>query len=245
VHIPASRDIRNNPGATCDERCITNALGTARKGPPSLTSSIYTVSLGFTGATPAVLLGQGRTHVKMLTGNADFPTPSPTLAEVTSACDKLESATNAYNFNRGKIEKEARDVAFSDLKFLLRELGAYVQNNCKGEKDLILSTGFNVRRSNEPIGALPAPGNVRALVTDYPGRLEVRWDGVKGRSCYEVWMTAGDPNLETGWKLVKVTPKVRFVVDDLTSNITYAFRTVAIGPEGASPVSDVAIAKAA
>ena len=210
-----------------------------------MANSIFTVSLGFTEVTPAALLDKGRNHVTMLAGNADFPTPSPTTVVLTVACDKLESASNAYNFNRGKLEKEARDKAFAELKFLIRELGAYVQNNCKGEKDLILSTGFDVRRSNEPLGQLPAPGNLLALTTLYPGRLDVRWKGVKGRSIYELWMTDGDPNLEIGWKLLTLTPKVRFMVNDLTSNKVYTFRAVALGTAGPSPVSDIASAKAA
>lgn len=181
----------------------------------------------------------------MLTGNPDFPTPTPTTAIIGTACDKLEAATNAYDFNRGKLEKEARDLAVADLKFLIRELGGYVQANCKGESDLILSTGFNVRRDNTPIGQLPAPKNVLASTTLYPGRIDLRWDGVKGRSIYEVWMTDGDPSLETGWKMIAVTPKPRFTVKDLKSNVVYTFRLVAQGPTGASPASDVAKAKAA
>ena len=62
-----------------------------------MANSIFTVSLGFTEVTPAALLDKGRNHVTMLTGNADFPTPSPTTVVLTVACDKLESASNAYN----------------------------------------------------------------------------------------------------------------------------------------------------
>lgn len=210
-----------------------------------MASQIFTVSLGFTNVTPAALLDKGRNHVVMLTGNADFPTPTPATAVLTAGCDKLEAASNAYNFNRGKLEKEARDVAFTELKALIRELGGYVQSNCKGEKDLILSTGFDVRRPSEPVGELPAPGNVIATTTLFPGRIDVRWDGVKGRSAYEVYINDGDPSSESGWKLLVVTPKTRFIATSLTSNKTFAFRIVAIGPVGASPVSDVAIAKAA
>ena len=220
-------------------------FGYSSKGPRKLTSPIFTVSLGFTNVTPAALLDKGRNHVVMLTGNAEFPTPTPATAVLTVACDKLEAASNAYNFNRGKLEKEARDVAFTELKALIRELGGYVQSNCKGEKELILSTGFDVRRPNEPVGDLPAPGNLIASPTLYPGRIDLRWEGVKGRSAYEVYINDGDPSSESGWRLLLVTPKTRFIATSLTSNKTYAFRVVAIGPAGASPVSDVAIAKAA
>ncbi len=187
----------------------------------------------------------GRTHVVKLTGNTDFPTPTPKLSDITDACDALDAAGNAYDFNRGKLEKEARDVSFEVLKSLIRELGGYVQANCKGQRELILSTGFDVRKPNEPVGQLPAAQNVRALVQPYPGRLEVRWDGVRGRSMYQLWITDGDPNDASGWKLLLQSTKNRHVVDELTSNTVYTFRVVVLGTAGASPVSDIAAAKAA
>lgn len=210
-----------------------------------MAKSVFTVRLGFTGVKPAELVGMGRTHVIKLTGNADFPTPTPKLLDITDACDALDAANNAYDFNRGKLEKEARDVSFQVLKSLIRELGGYVQANCKGEKELILSTGFDVRKPNEPVGPLPAAQNVRALVQPYPGRLEVRWDGVAGRSMYQLWMTSGDPVDPAGWKLLLQSTKNRHLVESLTSDKVYTFRVVVLGTAGASPVSDIASAKAA
>lgn len=208
-------------------------------------SIIATVRLGFTGVTAPALVGMGRNHVTMLTGNADFPTPSPALVDISKACDELDTAVQAFTFNRGKLEKEARDLAFLALKDLIRELGGYVQANCKGQKELILSTGFDVRRPSTPIGLLPAAQNVRALVMPYPGRLEVRWDGRRGRLGYELSYTAGDPLDPAGWKLLVVTTKNRYVVEDLVSNTVYTFRVVVLGAAGASPASDIASAKAA
>ena len=206
---------------------------------------IYTVRLGFTGVTPVTLVEQGRNHVVMLTGNLTYPTPTPTLAALTAACDALDLANQAYEFNRGKVEKQTRDTAFRALKELIRELGGYVQANCNGDKDLILSAGFNARRPNDPLGLLPAPQDMRAIVTPYPGRLDVRWKGVKGRSIYQLYMTSGDPQDANGWELLLQSSKNRHTIEDLTSNKVYTFRTVAIGASGASPVSDIASAKAA
>lgn len=220
-------------------------FGYSTKGPHKLTSQVYQLTLGFTKTTPVEMVGKARTHVTMMTGNAAFTTPTPTLAAITTATDALDAANNAYDFNRGKLEKEARDTKFRELKKLLRELGGYVQANCNGDRELILSTGFDVRRNSLPVGQLPAPLGVLALVTLYPGKLEVRWDGVKGRSTYELWMTSEDPNVESGWKLLMLTTKTRNLVDGLASGKVYNFRVVARGPLGASPVSDHAAAKAA
>lgn len=209
------------------------------------TQASYTVRLGFTGATETTLVGMGRTHVTMLTGNPAFTTPQPSLASITTACDELAAANEAYDFNGGKLELEARAKAYRTLKELIRELGGYVQSLCQGSKELILSAGFNVRKRSEPIGELPAPQNVRAQVTVYPGRLDVRWDAVRGRSMYQLWMTSGDPNEAAGWSLLLQSSRNRHVVEDLVSNTVYTFRVVALGAAGASPVSDIASAKAA
>ncbi len=207
--------------------------------------TFVTVRLGFTGVTPVNLVEQGRNHVVMLTGNADFPTPTPTLAAVTAACDALDVANQAFDFNRGKLEKQTRDTAFRALKDLIRELGGYVQANCNGDKDLILSTGFNPRRPSDPLGPLAAPQNIRAIVSAYPGRLDVRWNAVYGRSLYQLYMTDKDPLDPTQWKLQLQSSKNRHIIEGLVSNNVYTFRVVAIGAAGASPVSDIASAKAA
>lgn len=183
---------------------------------------------------------KGRNHVTMLTGNAAFPTPTP-----TTACDDLDTANQAYDFNRGKTEKETRDVAFAALLDLIRELAGYVQANCNNEKDLILSTGFDVRRIAFSLGVLPTPGYVRALVTPYPGRLDVRWAGVRGRRIYSLYITDKDPQDPVSWKLLAQTSKNSFTAEGLQSNTVYTFRLQTIAAAGASPMSDIASAKAA
>ncbi len=205
----------------------------------------FIVRLGTTRITPTALVEKGRNHVTMLTGNAAFPTPTPTTAALTTACDALDAANQAYDFNRGKTEKETRDVAFAVLMDLIRELAGYVQAHCNNEKDLILSTGFDVRRIATPLGELPPPSNVRALVTPYPGRLEVRWAGVPGRRLYSLYMTDKDPQDPASWKLLTQTSKNRYTVENLTSNTVYTFRLQTIATAGVSPMSDIASAKAA
>jgi len=215
------------------------------KTTPNMGQFTFIVRLGITGITPTALVVKGRNHVTMLTGNAAFPTPTPTLVAITAACDALDAANQTYDFNRGKAEKEVRDVAFEVLKDLIRELGGYVQAHCNNQKELIISGGFDTRRLNTPLGPLAAPANVRALVTAFPGRLDLRWNGVHGRLMYIIEMTDIDPLLPTGWAPLTQTSKNRHTVLGLTSNTVYSFRLTTVGADGLSPVSDIATAKAA
>ena len=205
----------------------------------------YTVKLGFTKLTAAALVGKARTNVTMLTGNLVYTSPIPALVTITAAAAALDKASNAYNFSRSRLDMEERDAAYNTLKGLLKELGGYVQAISAGDKELISSAGFETEKLASPIGPLDAPPNVRALVTLYPGILEVLWGGVKGRTNYQLWMTDGDPKVETGWKLQAITSKNRATIENLTSNTVYTFRVIAQGAAGASPASDIAAAKAA
>ena len=206
---------------------------------------VYIVVPGLTRVTFKALVGKARNSVTMMTGNPAFTTPTPPLAQVSSEADKLEAADAAYDFNRGKMEKEARDVAFETLKDSYRVLGGYVQGASEGAKEVILSAGMDVRKApSQP--ALPStPPNVQAAPTIYFGELDVRWGASSNHRLYKVYRTEGDPSLETGWELIAETGKNRLLVKGLERFKTYSFRVVAIGAAGVSPASDAASATAA
>lgn len=209
----------------------------------------YFVKLGLARITPADLVLKVRNCVSMMTGNPAFaapnPLPDPTLAEVTAAIDTLDTAEQAYAFNRGKVEKEARDTAFRAAKEIFHLLGGYVQLASGGNKEIILSAGLDVERNPTAAGVPTAPNNVRAEATKVFGQIIVRWGASKGRRVYKVYQTEGDPSLETGWELIASTGKVRLVVDGLDRFKTYSYRVVAEGVAGLSIPSDAATATAA
>jgi hypothetical protein len=205
----------------------------------------YAVKLGHTQVTFVALVDKSRTNITKLTGNAAFPTPSPKLIDLAAAAERLDKAVQAYDFSRSRQDKQERDAAFQALKAMRADLGGYVQTTSAGVQELITSAGFETEKGRQPIGQLPAPPDVRALVRPYPGSLEVRFGGVKGRLSYQLFICSGDPKVEANWELNTITGKTRVVVDGLESNATYFFRVVALGAAGLSPVSDVATAKAA
>ncbi|MBK7270912.1 MAG: hypothetical protein IPI07_15850 [Flavobacteriales bacterium] len=97
----------------------------------------YIIKLGLGRVTATALVEKGRNHVTMMTGNPAFlapnPTPEPSLVALTDACNALDAANQAYAFNKGKLEKEARDLAYENLKVIIRDPG-YVQFASKGER---------------------------------------------------------------------------------------------------------------
>ncbi|HQX31543.1 MAG: fibronectin type III domain-containing protein [Flavobacteriales bacterium] len=205
----------------------------------------YAVKLGHSRVTFVALVDKSRTNISMLTGNAAYTTPNPTLASFATAADALDTAVQAYDFSRSRLDKQDRDQAFVALKAMRADLGAYVQTTSGGDATLITSAGFEMEAGRQPLGLLNAPQNVRAVSTAYPGKVELRFNGVKGRLVYEVSICAGDPKVEADWSLYTTTGKNRVSFTGLNSGKEYFFRVVALGAAGASPLSDVANAKAA
>lgn len=227
---------------------LHQGLGVPRsqtKKPLNMKMLVYLVKLGFTRATPKALLSMGRTIVLMMMPNALYASILARLKELSTALDTLEKADDAYSFNRGKLEREALIISVVQVKDLLREVGGYVQAISQGDKEIILKAGFDVRNAPVPQGLLPAPRLVQAYTTGYPGVIDVRWTGVKGRSNYELWICEGDDSIPANWKMLTMSTRNRYRVEGLTSLKTYSFRVVAQGTAGASPASMVATALAA
>ncbi len=197
---------------------------------------------GLMGITESALVEKVRNCISMATGNLAFPTPVPTLALLTAESDKLDTATQAYKFTRSKLDKDARDTHFATLKSMMHAYVGYVQSTSNGDSDLILSMGLDIRRRSKASGLPEAPSRVVALVTPYPGRIDVRWGGVPRRHQYGLFI-ADAP--DGAWTLVAWTGKTRHTVENLQSDRTYYFHVVAQGAAGASPASDIAKAKAA
>ncbi len=208
-------------------------------------NAYYTVMLGLDKMRATVMLVKARNMVSKLTGNPRYTTPVPALSEVSLTADGLEESINAYELNPGPGERIDREISMEKMKGTLVELGGYIQAASNGDLEAIKSAGCAVRRTGVPIGPLPAPKKVVARVTAYPGILDVYWGGVHGRSMYELEMCAGDPTVDSNWKVLVVTSKNRFTVEKLTSNDVYFFRVRAFGTAGYSPMSDIAQAKAA
>ena len=76
---------------------------------------------------PIVLFLMGaRSIVIALTGNANYPTPFPALADITTALDNLAAKISAAA-GRDKKAIAARNTAWETCKNLIRQLASYVQ----------------------------------------------------------------------------------------------------------------------
>ena len=107
-----------------------------------------------------------RQVVTSMTGNANFATPSPTLASVTAKADDLETTYNDAQAARltaqqkTNLQTDSSQTADSSMT----QLAAYVENITAGDAAKIQSAGMALRAEGAPIGTLPAPTDLAATV---------------------------------------------------------------------------------
>ena len=92
--------------------------------------AILKVVIGFKDLRDDDLDTKAASIIKSITGNTNYTTPVPTLAVVQTALTAYETALTAAK--NGSPEKTAiKDQKRKDLEALLKQLGTYVQRNCK------------------------------------------------------------------------------------------------------------------
>lgn len=194
--------------------------------------------------TAVYLLALLRNVVAKLTGNANFPTPPVSLADMTTKGDELEAAIEEAT-NGSKASKEARNKLETEVKAMLESVALYVGSVGKGDPAILSTSGFELAKQPEPIGV---PGVTKALVVDATnteGTVELRWRRVHGAHSYRVWMTDSDPNVEANWTELGVGIRSSRLVTDLVSYKAYWFKVSAIGYAGEGKDCDPAMGRAA
>ncbi len=179
--------------------------------------------------------------VTAMTGNANFTTPVPALTAITSKAGTLETSYNDALAARQAAQQATtvQNTAERDLDAGLTQLAAYVENASAGDAAKIQSAGMDVRAAGAPVGALPAPLGMVALVGDMDGEIDLDWDSVRGATSYVV-QRSPDPITPTSWQQGIVVTKSKGTVTGLVSGTKYWFRVAAVGAAGQGAWSDPA-----
>ncbi len=118
-----------------------------------------------------------------LTGNAAYPTPPVTLANLETARADLEQKI-ADAASGGPPDTAAKNDSRANLLGMLRQIASYVQINCNNDMATLLSSGFQAMSTNRAQSPLDKP---TSLVIDNggSGQLVASVDPVKNTSLYE------------------------------------------------------------
>lgn len=84
------------------------------------------VALSFARKIGTDLIAFARNVIALMTNNTQYPTPTPTLATLTTSVNAFETAVHEA-LNGGRIVIATRNAARVELLALMRQLAAYVQ----------------------------------------------------------------------------------------------------------------------
>jgi hypothetical protein len=124
-----------------------------------------------------------------------------------------------------------RNAARVELLSLVRQLAAYVQGHCGDDLVNLLGSGFEAIKAPSPVGPLPAPQNLRLLLSSNSGELSLRFDRVLNAANYSVQtaISADGP-----WEDRGLFSGSRISLDGFTPGKTYWARVRANGTAGPS-----------
>lgn len=193
-------------------------------------------------------VGFAHAVVTAMTGNANFSTPDPPLAAVSTGADDLEDAIiAAADKEKSKIlAVSKKETALDDL---LTRLGHYVESTANGDAAVILSACIDVKAPRSASHIPDAPLNLSAKTGVEEGTMMLRWKGVKNARIYVIEMStdvtdaAATSRSFTNWVLVDFVTITKYMATGLAGNTRVAFRVYAVGAGGKGLKSVQVIAK--
>jgi hypothetical protein len=201
--------------------------------------------MGLSGLNPTALAAKSENLEDAMTGNTDFPTPDPAIADITAARVALQNWIAKASFGDRRARDRRDDLAL-ELRALLTKLAKYVAFTADGDRTIIRSSGFEVAKQPEPLPPLDRPTDLVAERSSHQGRVMLDWKSVRGTLNYLVEMTTDDPALvDANWSITGYTSKSRYQVDNLAPGTKYWFRVKSLGARDNSAFSDPALIMAA
>jgi hypothetical protein len=202
------------------------------------------IKAGTSALNAEALVGKAEYVEGMMTGNANFPTPNPSIADLTAVREALVKAI-AKAESRAMADIAMRNEVATILRSQLVNLARYVNNVAQGDLNVALSSGFELAKKPEPSTSLGVPLKLEVRLSDFEGALNVSWKGVEDARMYQVYMNETDPSDANAWTVVAVSSRTRVRITDLQPGKFYSFRVTALGRIGEGPASEVSGRRAA
>jgi hypothetical protein len=170
----------------------------------------------------------GRTAASAATARVNVTGKLADAEAAHAEVGRLKVALKSALSRRNETLRLARDSAGAAAS------GLTVITN--GDAAAMLAAGLGVVRDKQPVGLPSAPANLRALPTDFEGRVPLRWQRSVRRCVFNVEATT-DAAARTGWKRVLSATKQSCEVTGLASGKKHWFRVCAVNAHGTGPWS--------
>ena len=158
--------------------------------------------------------------------NPDFSDAPGALAELKKLLPEFRTAlANARGRDKQMVSiKNDKKAIVLDL---LQQLADYVTVKCKGNRTMILSSGFDAT-SEDSGNSLPPSIEILEVELNQSGEATTRAKNVAGAKAYVHQYTKEPPGLNTEW-IGEGSSTVNHTFEGLTSDKRYWFRIVVIG----------------
>jgi hypothetical protein len=174
--------------------------------------------------------------IESVTDNTYFLNPIPALADIKKAAQEYQAAlydAAGRDQRLVSIKNDKRAV----LRALLSQLAEYVSSVAKGERTVLLSSGFSLTKAKGEVATLK-PIDKLMVSTETPEQAVISVKKVNGAKAYIHQYTTGAVTSESQWVSRTITePWCTFT--GLQPGVKYAFRVIAIGPGEQSVYSPI------
>lgn len=182
------------------------------------------VSLGFGRLTDGDLDNFAHGVINAMTGNATYPTPPVTIANLQAATDDF-TAKMAAAQTGGPADTAAKKNSRQALLGDLRQVANYIQIRCNNNLELLLSSGFEAQSTNRASLPLDQPQGLE-IDNGSSGQLVASVTPVKNANMYEGRIKASDGDWLPG---VFSGDSRRIAFNGLTPGKTYTAQIRALG----------------
>jgi hypothetical protein len=174
--------------------------------------------------------------VEQMTGNTNFPNPSPPLEIISSSNAAFTEAINKA-INGSKEDTVIKNNLRKQVETNLKLETDYVQQVSRGDEAIILSSGFDVNKKPTAIGPLPKATGLSIKTGDNKGTIQAFCNVVPNALFYEFEYTDAPSNPASTW-LKQTTTKHKLLIEGLTSGKQYVFRVAGAGSDPSRNWSD-------
>jgi hypothetical protein len=179
--------------------------------------------------TDAELSVKAGNIVENMTGNPNFTTPIPALADISATIVSYNAAL--VTAEKGSMDDRVIKNSWrSKLESQLQELSLYVQLTSKGDGVIISSSGLDVNKKRSAVGPMAKPENVIIKVGGNKGSVVISCDPIDLALFYEIDYAEVTTDGVYDW-VHKTSTKHYLLIEGLTSGKQYAFRIAAAGTD--------------
>lgn len=168
--------------------------------------------------------------IESLTDNTNFPTTSPSLADLTALSNSYNLALNKAKTGE-KSQIANKNAIRKSLLNTLQELAVNIESQAFNDRSRLITSGFDVSSNSGSTSQLSAPKNFRILDGSNKGEIKLTSSGSTNALSYLHEYTEDELTEDAIWKSETSSSKNHIFRNIASGKRIYA-RTKAIGTKG-------------